>query len=633
MSTIATITADFRAQSAQFLSELKKISSQSRSTGKDVRAGLNDAFRDLAAIASVGMFAGFVRSAAEAADQAAKTADRLGIATERLQALKFAAAGAGVDVSLLERALGEAQKRLAEAANTGKGDAADWLRRLNLNINELQQLSPDQLFARYSDAIDTLNNRGQQFAATEALMGKGTRDLFNLIAGGSAGLRQAQQDIKDLGIELSRIDARQIENARDQMERLKLVSQGFGQQIAVAVAPYVGEFARQVLNSATQVEDLRGKIELVARGAYIAFEIAANAARILDAAVSGIVAGIAEAVLALERLGKKAKDVGLAIAHGIGYYFPDDEKKAQSEASFFEALAERAKARAQSALEAVKSFSQISADADRIVAQARAAAQQQIAAAAAKNNQRPGGPVTTGDEFDIKAYVDQQFELAQKREEVWADFDKRFIEERVATERQIAQERAQIEAEAERAIQQQREATANYAIGLFQALGQKHKIFALAALAIERVTTIQRILQANAIAAQLAFASQLIPGDPTSLARAYAAQAAVLAQGRVQAALAAATGVVQAVNLFSSGGNAPGSPTNPIFTQPSGSGGDQPAFGAGSQNVTQIVITGNYGWTPEIIDDLVATLRDEITDRDLIIITPQSRQALNLTGG
>lgn len=657
MSTIATITADFRAQSAQFLSELKKIGSQSRATGKDVRAGLNDALRDLAAVASIGLFANFIRSSAEAADQAAKTADRLGIATERLQALKFAAAGAGVDVLLLEHALGEAQKRLAVAANTGQGDAADWIRRLHLSISELQQLSPDQLFARYSDAINTLNNRGEQFAATEALMGKGTRDLFNLIAGGSSGLRQAQQDIKDLGIELSRVDAKQIENANDSLARLKAVAQGFGQQVAVAVSPYIEEFARDLLDAAKDSDDLRGKIEVVTKGAYVGFQIAANAARIFRAEIATVVSVLATLIASGGNLDKVLNPVGQTITkfgneakekltalggsilttagHAIDFdnILKDTGKtlteigRPSDSQGFFASLAEQSAKQAADAFAAVKSFDQIFADADRIVAQARVTAEQQIAAAAAKQNQ-PGTSEAIG-ESPIDKYIrDLQAQYAFSAE-IQAQITQNIEDEngkRLEGLQRYADQRIQIETQVEQYIASLKQQSQNNAIGLLQALGQRSKGFALAALALEKGLAIARIIINSRAAAAKALAELgPIAGPP--------AAASIIAWGAVNAALVAATGLAQAANI-SSGGSTPGSPTNPIFTQPSGgTAGDQPAFGASGQNVTQIVISGNYGWTPEIIDDLVATLRDEITDRDLIIITPQSRQALDLIGG
>lgn len=191
------------------------------------------------------------------------------------------------------------------------------------------------------------------------------------------------------------------------------------------------------------------------------------------------------------------------------------------------------------------------------------------------------------------------------------------LDESIERYQRDAEERIEIERYAQEAIRQERNFTTSAAIGLLQTLGAKNKAFAALAIAIEKAQAIQRILVQNQVAAELAFASQLIPGDPTSLGRAAAAKAAVLAQGRLAAAFVAATGVFQIANTFSAGGNAPGSPGNPVFTTPAG---DQQVFGASSQNVIQIQINGYIG--REQIDQMVDALQEEINERDVVIIQP-----------
>lgn len=181
--------------------------------------------------------------------------------------------------------------------------------------------------------------------------------------------------------------------------------------------------------------------------------------------------------------------------------------------------------------------------------------------------------------------------------------------------------------EGEQIIQQVKQQTADLAIGLLQQLGVKNKAFAAAAIVLEKALAIQRVLQANIVASELAFASQLIPGYPPSLAAAAAAKAAVLAQGRIQIALIAATGAIQLGNLFSSGGGGLGTPSNPVFTQPGGSAG--PVQAPTTQGAVQVFINGVI--TKDVIDQLMDSLRDEFA-RDVVIISGDSAQARELTG-
>lgn len=182
----------------------------------------------------------------------------------------------------------------------------------------------------------------------------------------------------------------------------------------------------------------------------------------------------------------------------------------------------------------------------------------------------------------------------------------------------------------EQAIQQLRAQTTDLTIGLFQALGAKNKVFAAVAIALETALAVKRILLANQVAAELAFASQLVPGDPSSLARALAAKAAVLAAGRLNAALAIATGAVQIGNALSSGGNALGSPGNPIFSRQAAN--DSSVAGATGQRVVNITINGPIAG-PAASAWLLESIKDAIDNTDAIIISPGSLNGQVLAGG
>jgi hypothetical protein len=640
MAKVATLTADFRAEAAQFLREIKKVNDESRRTAETIQKELSGALTRLAGLLSVGAFAAFVQSSAQAADQLAKTADRLGVTTERLQALRFAARSAGADVSVLDKALFEAQKRLSDAAQSGSGPAADWISRLNLNIGALRGLAPDQLFERYAASIAQLSSRADQLNAIQGLMGKGTEQLLNLIDGGSAALQQAAADVDQLGLSLSRVDAAQVEAANDAIDRLKAVSEGVGQRIAVALSPYVAAFANQLVEAGKQGDTLRAKLESTARTAFYLFSVATNAIHVFDAAISASAVVVGKALDLIVSGVRRIYELQASGARAIGLKALADDfdavaKRLSASEDFMVAFSEQASTRVTHALAGIQSLEQIGAEADRILSEARARAQQQAAAQASNQSNFGSGGVPS---------VDGQVDL-ERMAAIYAmqqDLTEQFSKEREATtsatiERELqayadaAQRRYELESQAEEAIRQQKEATTGYTIGLFQALGQKNKVFALAALAIEKVTAIQRILLANAVAAELAFASQLIPGDPTSLARAAAAKAAVLAQGRIQATLVAITGAIEAANLFSAGGNAPGSSTNPVYTQNASANGEQSSSGATPGRVINVNLNGPISG-PDASRWLIGQLAELINGNDTIIINSNSAQAREILG-
>jgi hypothetical protein len=129
----------------------------------------------------------------------------------------------------------------------------------------------------------------------------------------------------------------------------------------------------------------------------------------------------------------------------------------------------------------------------------------------------------------------------------------------------------------------------------------------------------------------LAFASQLVPGDPTSFKRAKLAMMAVRAMGTASMAQTVALSVVEglgeAARVVGSSG-APGSFTNPLSVA-AGSSTAGGAIGTAdhTERMVQIIFKGDvYGWDSYIQHQIMDGLRTAFRDRDVVIIDPTSRQ-------
>ena len=98
----------------------------------------------------------------------------------------------------------------------------------------------------------------------------------------------------------------------------------------------------------------------------------------------------------------------------------------------------------------------------------------------------------------------------------------------------------------------------NQAIGLLGKLGSKNKAFALAAIALTKARAIAETIANTQSASVLAYASQLVPGDPSSIARASAAALKTQSMGAAKVGVIAATGLIEAAGVISSGGGLSG---------------------------------------------------------------------------
>lgn len=223
----------------------KSVQGHARETaGKVAAAGL-------AAGAAVGAAAiATINTQRQSIDVLAKTADQLGITTEKLVGLRHAAEQtAGLQEGQFDKALQTMVKGLSEAA-AGSGEAQQAIKDLGLDAAQLAAMSPDQAMYAISDAMAGVANQGERVRIAMKLFGEEGSKLVNTLGGGSGRLAEFQAEAEALGIAISRVDAAQVEAANDSLDRAKKVATGFGNALTVAAAPAIEEVSNMFVNAA-----------------------------------------------------------------------------------------------------------------------------------------------------------------------------------------------------------------------------------------------------------------------------------------------------------------------------------------------------------------------------------------------
>lgn len=236
----------------------------------------------VAGAAAVGGLTALTIASFKSADALAKKAEKIGITTTRLAALNHLAVKAGGSVKGMQEALTKATKRLGEFNATGGGAAGIWLKRLNLDTQELASLHPDELFLRYGEAIRGLNSRGQQLAAISALMGDESRELIGLVDQGAAAFDAAVDEVTRYGIALDGIDSAKIEAANDAIFDVQQRFKGIGNVIASKVSPFVTDLANRFLDAGVEADVLGTKIDRILDGIAVGVGMVLDSFRGLD---------------------------------------------------------------------------------------------------------------------------------------------------------------------------------------------------------------------------------------------------------------------------------------------------------------------------------------------------------------
>lgn len=259
MSQIGALSIAITADGGQAIREMGDVDSKQKKTfadmGKSLRTSANQwaKWGAAAVAAAAGTYAALVRSQMGTIDSLAKTSDKLGIATEELQALRHAAELTGVSTGTLDTALQRMTRRTAEAAQ-GTGEAKAALEELGLDAQALARLSPDEIFRNISDAMEGVASQGDRVRLAMRLFDTEGVALVNTMKGGREALDAYKQEVEDFGLAVSRVDAAKVEQANDALFRAGEVMRGALTKAAVEVAPIITEISNRFIEAATDAE-------------------------------------------------------------------------------------------------------------------------------------------------------------------------------------------------------------------------------------------------------------------------------------------------------------------------------------------------------------------------------------------
>lgn len=578
MTTSATVTVDFAAETAKFTAELKKVN--------DKLTGMQTSFKSLESVAkgalgflSANAILGFAKNAIAAADALGDVAERIGISVEALSQLQFAAQESDIEIEQLSKSLTKLSNNLSDAAN-GVDSAEKSLKALNLVASDLDGLGLDQQLAVIADQFrDTVDPADRVRVATD-LFGKGAEVLIPLLLQGSKGMKDFADEADRLGLTLDSGAVKGIDRATKALDAFSL-------RFSRTLANLAGTAVIDAFGSGDALLDVESKLERAR------FNLANLEAR------RGQFLGPADSAIELAKI-------------GVGQL--EDQRQLL--------LYEQARAKARKDI----------TDAAIAAANADKAAKDLAAANAVTDlgTETFGPGFNANDQLNFEIELDDaliaqeqataaaltQITATQMADQAQILEDGNLLQEQ-ALERN-AQSELDFENEKQRALNRIRQDGVNAAMALYTAFGGKYKKFAQALLIYDKARAIAEIVIETQKAASAAFAS----GSKINVAVGYAQAALAIGFGAARVAAVAGT--------FIGGSSAPslgGSSSNPVITNNTSTALDndqRPT--AQSQRTTQVIFNGPVYNTDDFQRSIVDALKD-VSDRDVIIFSGSSAQA------
>lgn len=199
----------------------------------------------------------FVKSAIDQADAAGILAGKLGITTEALTKLEYAAKLSDVSQSALEGSLKKLSVTLTNAQDPAS-KAAQAFNAIGLSARDLIALPADQQLGRIGDALNNVENQSQRAALAQKIFGRSGIELLPILAEGSAGIRALGEEAERFGVVISGDLAARAGLFNDNLDRLKTAAEGVGLAVADQLLGPMNDLSDQLIELSQDKEVAEG---------------------------------------------------------------------------------------------------------------------------------------------------------------------------------------------------------------------------------------------------------------------------------------------------------------------------------------------------------------------------------------
>lgn len=193
----------------------------------------------------------WVRSSVDVADQANKTAQKIGVTTEALTGLQYAAKLADVDNEALQASLVKLAKNMSAAADGSKSQQKAF-EDLGIEVTNSNGTlrSVDSVLSDVAEKFSHLEDGAKKAALAQEIFGRSGADLIPLLNAGADGIGKMQAEAKEFGLVISGETARAAEEFNDNLTRLKATGEGFKNSVVAEMLPALSRISEAMVEAA-----------------------------------------------------------------------------------------------------------------------------------------------------------------------------------------------------------------------------------------------------------------------------------------------------------------------------------------------------------------------------------------------
>ncbi|HMR51183.1 MAG TPA: phage tail tape measure protein [Amaricoccus sp.] len=228
-----------------------------------------------AAAASAGALAVSMRGAVNAADDMSKAALKIGIPTEELSRLKYAADLSGVSFAQLQTGVGRLSQNMSDAAK-GVGEGAEAFEALGISVTDADGnlRSSSDVMRDIADRFAAMPEGAEKTALAMDLMGRAGKDMIPLLNGGSDALGKLMAEADTFGQVFTDEMGKNAEAFNDNLSRLGGAFGAISADLAERLLPYLVQFTDWLVQNAPAIAEVVASviefgIQIVQAGAAV----------------------------------------------------------------------------------------------------------------------------------------------------------------------------------------------------------------------------------------------------------------------------------------------------------------------------------------------------------------------------
>ncbi len=346
---------DVKRAEKQFARSMKDMEEKAKRAGVALGVGLAAAGTAVGAV---------VAAAIQDANRIDEVAQRIGLTTEALSRLRFAAAQNGSTLEALQAGFG----RLAKEADSGGKN----LQRLGISARDSAgNLRPlEELFLDVADRVSQYSNQTDRLAAAQAVFGRGAVELLPVLAQGRDGLQELGDKAERLGLVIDSNTAAASARLNNNISTLKTTVTAFGLGIAETVLPALVNLSETLVAGSEKTGGLAaagravGDAIVYAAGLFITGKAKIEQFTVVVAFTVDAVSTMIDSLMDLGSVGRNAFSALAAAARGDLQGTADQFAAMQARArELGEDLGDKLRAKVEAGAQAIRDIDQAAEDA------------------------------------------------------------------------------------------------------------------------------------------------------------------------------------------------------------------------------------------------------------------------------